>query len=80
MKSTDLTPPAGLKAREAISLLLQYAREVDGKTAKPTKQERASFASVVDFLDRSYGDGFASRVIAAINEMPNGSRSLHYTR
>ncbi len=74
------TPPAGLRAKEAVPIVLAYVREEKGQPVSLSKEERGSFSALVDALDRRFGTGFAQRVIDELNAMPNGSRSLHYKR
>lgn len=77
---TALTPPAGLKAKQAVPVVLAYVQEEMGKPVSLTRDERGSFSALVDALDRRFGDGFTERVIKELNALPNGSSSLHYKR
>lgn len=79
-KKTSLTPPAGLKAKEAVPIVLAYVREEKGQPISLSKEERGSFGAMVEALDRRFGAGFTKRVIEELNALPNGSHSLHYKR
>lgn len=79
-KTVALTPPAGLKAKEAVPIVLAYVREEKGKAISLSKEEKGSFSAMVDALDRHFGAGFTKRVIEELNALPNGSSSLHYKR
>lgn len=78
-KST-LSPPAGLKAKQAVPVVLSYIQEEIGKPVSLSKGERSSFAAMVEALDRRFGQGFTARVVSELNALPNGSSSLHYKR
>ncbi len=74
------SPPAGLKAKEAVPIVLAYVREEKHADVSLTKEERGSFSAMVEALDRRFGDGFTERVINELNALPNGSRSMHYPK
>lgn len=76
----NITPPAGLKAKQAVPVLLAYVQEELGKPISLSKEERSSFSALVDALDRRFGAGFTERVVKELNALPNGSQSLHYKR
>lgn len=73
-------PPAGLRAKEAIPIVLAYVREEKSRPVSLSKQERGSFAAMTEALDRQFGKGFTQRVVDELNAIPNGSQSLHYRR
>lgn len=75
----SIVPPAGLRARDAIPIILEYAREEFGQVVV-TKEERSSLSALADALDRQFGAGYTTRVIDTLNNRPNGSSSLHYKR
>ena len=79
-KKTDLAPPAGLKAKEAIPIVLAYVREEKARPFSLTKEERGSFGKMAQALDERFGAGFTKRIIAELNAIPNGSQTLHYRR
>lgn len=79
-KKSDLAPPAGLKAREAVPIVLAYVREEKGQPISLSKEEKGSFSAMAEALDRRFGTGFTKRVIEELNALPNGSSSLHYKR
>lgn len=79
-KLPTLTPPAGLKAKEAVPIVLAYVREEKGQPVSLSKEEKGSFSAMAEALDRRFGQGFTKRVIDELNAMPNGSQSLHYKR
>jgi hypothetical protein len=78
-EKVKLRPPAGLSARQAIPILIQYVIEAKGCRPVLEKSERSSFSALCEALDRQFGAGFAQGAIDAINRMPNGSKSLHYS-
>lgn len=79
-KKVDISPPAGLKAKDAIPIVLAYVREEKARAISLTKEERGSFGRMVKALDEKFGAGFAKRIIDELNAMPNGSQSIHYRR
>jgi hypothetical protein len=80
MASLRVSPPAGLKAKDAVSVMLQYAREIDGLDLRPTKKDRGSFAAFVEYLDRTCGANYAMSMVNRIDAAPNGARSMYYAR
>jgi hypothetical protein len=79
-KDELLTPPAGLRARQAIPVIVAYVEEQTGRDISLSKNERGSLAALASALDREFGKGFTRDVIKKLNEMPNGSSSMHYRR
>lgn len=79
-RKQGLTPPAGLKARDAIPIVLAYVREEKAKAVTLSKEEKGSFAAMTEALDRRFGAGFTKRIVEELNAMPNGSQSMRYER
>lgn len=75
-----LSPPAGLKAKQAVPIVLAYVRDELGKSVSLEREERGSFSAMVEALDRRFGEGFTARVVSELNALPNGSVTLHYKR
>ena len=79
-KKSTLTPPAGLRAKQAVPIILAYVREEKGEPVQLSRDEQGSLTAMAEALDRRFGAGFTERVINELNAMPNGASSLHYKR
>ena len=76
----SIQPPAGLRAKQAVPIMIAYVQEELGKQVSLSKEEKGSFSALVAALDRRFGQGFTERVISELNAIPNGATSLHYRR
>jgi len=73
---TRLTPPAGLKAADAHSIMRQWMEE----RGMAVPQKGGGWEAFTDAVDGMHGPGTAQRIIDDMNAAPNGSASLHYPR